>query len=113
MKIGWRGALGFGLSAAFLVWTLHDVPFARVWEVLRNSSISLFVLSTVVATMVFPMRAMRWRAILGPEYRHVSFGALWRATSIGMMVNNVIPARAGEIARGYVLAKEEPSVSYA
>lgn len=113
MNIGWRGALGFGLSAAFLVWTLHDVPFARVWDVLVHSSIPLFVLSTIVATAVFPMRAARWRAILGPEFKDVSFGSLWRATAIGMMVNNVIPARAGEIARGYVLSKEEPSVSFA
>ena len=113
MKIGWRGALGFGLSAAFLVWTLHDVPFAQVWEVLRGSSLSLFLLSAAVSTLVFPMRAMRWRVILGPAADAVSFGSLWRATAIGMMVNNVIPARAGEIARGYVLAKEEPTVTYA
>jgi uncharacterized membrane protein YbhN (UPF0104 family) len=113
MKIGWRGALGFGLSAAFLVWTLHDVPFAQVWQVLRASSVPLFLISTAVATLVFPMRAMRWRVILGPAAEGVPFGSLWRATAIGMMVNNVIPARAGEIARGYVLAKEEPKVTFA
>ena len=29
-----------------------------------------------------------------------------------MMVNNVIPARAGELARAYALSREQPSVAF-
>jgi uncharacterized protein (TIRG00374 family) len=51
---------------------------------------------------------VRWQIILAPVAQRISLGALWRATTIGMMVNNVIPARAGEIARAYALTKESP-----
>jgi uncharacterized protein (TIRG00374 family) len=113
MKIGWRGALGFALSAAFLAWTMREVSFAQVWGVLRESSLPLFLLSALVATLIFPLRALRWRVILDPVASDIAFGALWRSTAIGMMVNNVIPARAGELARAYALTKEDRRVSFA
>lgn len=113
MKIGWRGALGFALSAAFFVWTMREVSFAQVWGVLRQSSLPLFLLSAFVATIIFPLRALRWRVILEPVARDISIGALWRSTAIGMMVNNVVPARAGELARAFALTKEDQRVSFA
>ncbi len=113
MKIGWRGALGFVLSAALLVWTMREVSFAQVWDVLRQSSLPMFVVSALVATIIFPLRALRWRVILEPVAGDLSFGALWRSTAIGMMVNNVVPARAGELARAYALTREDGRVSFA
>lgn len=112
MKIGWRGALGFALSALLLVWTLRDVRFADVWRQLSTASLPLLLLSAVTATAIFPLRARRWRTILEPVEERVPFGKLWRSTAIGMMVNNVVPARAGEIARAYALTREEPSIPF-
>jgi uncharacterized protein (TIRG00374 family) len=37
---------------------------------------------------------------------------LWRAIAIGMMGNNVLPARAGELARAYTLSRESDRVSF-
>src|SRR3954471_11401461 len=59
------------------------------------------------ATAIFALRARRWRTILEPVAGRIPFGPLWRATAIGMMVNNVVPARAGEIARAYALTREQ------
>ena len=112
MKIGWRGALGFALSALLLAWTLRDVRFADVWRQLSAASLPLLLLSTVTATAIFPLRARRWRTILEPVAERVRFRKLWRATAIGMMVNNLVPARAGEIARAYALTREEPSIPF-
>src|SRR5262249_47419338 len=40
------------------------------------------------------------------------FSKLWRATAIGMMANNVLPARAGELARAYALSRETARVPF-
>lgn len=112
MKIDWRGALGIALSVALLVWALHGISLGEVWGQLRASNLPLFLLSAVVATLVFPLRAARWRPILGPSVDGVPFAALWRATAIGMMVNNVVPARAGEVARAFALTREAPRVPF-
>ena len=112
MKLGWRGALGFVLSALLLAWTLRDVHFADVWRELSTGDVPLLLLSAVTATAIFPLRARRWRTILDPVEQGIPLGRLWRATAIGMMVNNVVPARAGEIARAYALTREAPSVPF-
>ena len=113
MKIGWRGALGFVLSAAFLLWTMREVSFAQVWGVLRQSSLPRFRLSATGPTLIVQLRAVSGRVILEPIDHDIPFGALWRSTAVGMMVNNVFPARAGELARAYALTREEPRVNFA
>jgi glycosyltransferase 2 family protein len=113
MKLGWRGVVGLVLSVALLVWTLRDVRPSEVWRVLQGSNQLLFLLSAIAATVIFPIRAWRWRYILEPVAPHVPFGSLWRATAVGMMVNNVVPARAGELARAFALHREQRRVTFA
>lgn len=110
MKLDWKGALGIVLSALLLWWTLREVSFADVWGVLRQSNVLLFLLSTVAATLIFPLRARRWRTILEPVAGAIPFGPLWRSTAIGIMMNNVFPLRAGEFARAFALTREVPRV---
>lgn len=112
MKIGWRGILGVVISVALLWWTLRGESFSDIWAVLRESNLALFLLSAAVATLTFPIRAWRWRYILEPTAGTLPFGPLWRATAIGMMVNNVSPARAGELARAFVLARETGRIRF-
>ena len=113
MKLGWRGAIGIALSVALLVYALHDVNFRVVGGTLRQSNLALFALSAIAATLIFPLRARRWRVILDPIAPNLPFGSLWRATAIGMMIGNIVPARAGELARAYALSTEEPKVGFA
>ncbi|MBA3656049.1 MAG: flippase-like domain-containing protein [Gemmatimonadaceae bacterium] len=107
MKGRWRSVIGIALSAVLLWWTLRDVSLATVWGELRHSNLPLFLLATLLGTFIFPIRALRWRTILRP-IAEVPLGPLWRSTAIGMMVNNVVPARAGEIARAFALTREAP-----
>ena len=110
MKTNWRAALGIGLSVLLLWLTLRGVAFRDVWSVLRHSNFALFVLGTIVATCIFPLRARRWQPILEPVAGKIPFAPLWRATAIGMMANNVLPLRAGEVARAYSLTRLVPRV---
>ena len=95
MKLDWRSTLGIALSVLLLVWTLRDVSLNEVYTHLMASNLPLFILSAVTATLIYPLRARRWRIILSPVAPELPFGMLWRATAVGMMVNNVVPARAG------------------
>ncbi len=112
MRLNWKTALGFGLSALLLWLALRAVPLGNVVDVLRASNPWLFALCTIVATLIFPLRARRWQTILEPVAGRIPFGPLWRSTAIGMMVNNVVPARAGEVARAYALTKEVPRLTF-
>ena len=108
MRPGWRAALGVVLSAALIYWTLHGISPAEVGRQLSQADPLLFAAATLCATAIFGLRARRWQTILEPVAANIPLGPLWRATAVGMMVNNVVPARAGEIARAYALTKEAP-----
>ena len=112
MRLNWKSALGIVLSAGLLVWTLKDESPSEIWHVISQSNIPLLLLATALATSIFPLRAIRWRVILAPTAPNLSLGALWRSTAIGMMVNNVYPARLGEIARAYALTRETNRVGF-
>jgi glycosyltransferase 2 family protein len=106
MKAGWRAALGIVLSVGLLAFTLRGVHFSDVARVLRESNWWLFLAATICSTLIFPLRARRWRTILDPVSPSLPFGPLWRATAIGMATNNVLPARVGEPARAFALTRE-------
>ena len=112
MKFGWRGALGILLSAAFLYFAFRGIAFAEVATHIRRANLGLLLLSAVTATCIFPLRALRWRPILDPIAPRLPFSRLWSATAIGMMINNVVPARAGEFARAYALSRSTPEVPF-
>ena len=113
MKFGWRAVLGIVISVAFLYFAFRSLDWSRALTMARDANYWLLILSAAVATCMFPLRARRWKTILDPVAPNLPFGPLWRATAIGVMVTNVIPLRAGELARPYALNRQLPSVSFA
>jgi uncharacterized protein (TIRG00374 family) len=112
MKFGWRGALGIVISVAALFYAFHDVRWTDAMDHARHANYWLLLLGAAAATGMFPLRARRWRTILDPIAPRLPFGPLWRSTAIGMMVNNVVPLRAGEFARAYALTRELPQITF-
>lgn len=97
----WSGVVGVVISLALLWWALHDVSPRDAWNELRGMRLAPFLATLVVATLPFPLRTIRWRYLLRAEGATLPFVPLWHATAIGFMANNLLPARAGEVARAY------------
>ena len=112
MRAGWRGALGILISAGLLWFVLKDEDLGRVWQVIANSNSLLWLLCTFFATLIFPLRARRWQALLAPTYGRLPFKPLWEATAIGMMMNNAMGLRSGEPARAFALTRMDPRVKF-
>jgi glycosyltransferase 2 family protein len=107
----WRRAwlIGLVISVALLAWVLSKSHPAKVWEYAKHANGWLLLLTIVVATITFPVRAIRWRLILrDADGRPFPWMPLWHATTIGFMANNLLPARAGEVARAYVASRQLP-----
>jgi hypothetical protein len=101
--------LGLTVSVALLAWVLYRIDLREVWEYARHANSWLLLATVLVATITFPVRAIRWRIILRDVdgYRFPLL-PLWHATAIGFMANNLLPARAGEVARAYVATRQLP-----
>lgn len=78
---------------------MRDVKPREVMAELAGANLPLLLVSTVIVTLTFPARAIRWRILLAGEAPSAPMKPFWHATAIGFMANNVLPARAGEFAR--------------
>lgn len=103
----WKTWVGVGISVAAIWWAVQGVEWGAVWEALRRADYGLLAVVLVLAPIVnVGMRAIRWRILLVPA-GGVSFGSCVSATAVGLMANNVLPARIGEFVRAYALGKRE------
>jgi len=104
---GARVALGTGLSLLCLWLAFRDVPVSQIVAALGRADgrfVTLSVGLTLAGTM---MRAARWKLLYYPDHKSLNIFKLSEALFISQMLNIVIPARLGEIARLYFMGKLE------
>jgi glycosyltransferase 2 family protein len=98
--------LGLGVSAFALWWALPPNGLKSLPGYLASIDHTFLLGAVVVATITFPIRALRWRLLLRAEEGTAPpFGAVWHATAIGFMANNVLPFRLGEVVRAYAASR--------
>ncbi len=62
--------------------------------------------AVAVATLCFPLRAVRWRWLLHDDAgRPVGWGPAWHAVALGFAANNLLPLRAGELVRAWAASR--------
>ena len=67
------------------------------------------LLAVLVATLTFPLRALRWRLLLRePDGAALRPAAAWNGIAIGYAGNNLLPFRAGEVLRAYAASRLAP-----
>ncbi len=94
--------LTFGLLWFFL----RNADMPRVWAEMRRARPLLLVGAVLLTGVTYVLRALRWQYLLAP-IGHTRFGNAFRATVIGFAATFLLPARAGEVIRPYLLARRE------
>lgn len=92
--------LGTGFSLFFLWLAFRDVPLSGIVASFERLDWRFTFLAIGLSFVGTPARAARWKLLYHPE-QNVDFPRLTRALFIGQMLNIVIPARFGEVARIY------------
>jgi hypothetical protein len=93
--------LGVALSAGLLGWLLWRVDLAALGQQLRETRWGWALASCTLGIVGLWTRARRWYYLFPPGSHPP---ALVRAVMIGYMGNNVLPLRAGELLRVYVVS---------
>jgi uncharacterized protein (TIRG00374 family) len=100
--------IGILVSVAFIglfYWDQHD-SFDDIPQAFEQADYWWIAASLPVYFAGLWMRTIRWQYLLRPVKR-VSAARLYPVVIVGLMANNLIPARAGELARAYVLSVRE------
>lgn len=99
----WVGVLVSGLLLAIIVWTIDVREAVRA---LAAADIRWIGPALVLLGISLGIRAWRWRFIMAPV-KLINTHRLFSAMMIGFMGNNLLPARAGEFMRAYVIGKTQ------
>jgi len=99
-------AIGLIFSAGFLLLAFYNIQLSDVLAGFKKFN-PWYILPIVLLTVVyFLIRAFRWGLIFKP-HPVPSFKNLFSGVMIGVMVNNLVPAKIGELSRAFILGKKE------
>ena len=108
MKMGWKFALGIGVSAFFIWFVLRGVDPAEVITQISQANPWYFLASVFVGTAGYLIRALRWKVLLHPLKPDTALRSRFAGVSIGFAINNIFVGRLGELARAFALTRVEP-----
>lgn len=101
--------IGIAVSAAcvgIFIYTSDVRHPAKLRHAFSDVNYAWIAASLPVYYLALWVRTVRWQYLLRPV-KKVSAIRLYPVVIIGLMANNLIPARAGELARAYVLGQRE------
>jgi glycosyltransferase 2 family protein len=99
------GIAGFAVSIAFGWLAVRGLDFHEVRSALGRASWAWILASVCVVLVGLAMRSERWRTLFPRESRPAAVPTFW-ASQVGLLANNVLPLRAGELVRTLSLCRE-------
>jgi hypothetical protein len=101
-----RTALVTLLAIALFAWFLSRANLSAVRTEIAHARIGLIVWSIIIAGAMPIVRAIRWRYLLDP-IGPTRFVPVLKATIVGFAALALLPARAGDVIRPYLVARTE------
>jgi glycosyltransferase 2 family protein len=101
-----RNAALLALTLVLVAVFLRNADLHQVWAVMRTANPWLVATGVVCVMFSYVLRAVRWQVMLTP-LGQTRFPVALRATIIGFAASFILPARAGEVLRPWLLARRE------
>ncbi|MCF7919453.1 MAG: flippase-like domain-containing protein [Candidatus Cloacimonetes bacterium] len=98
--------IGIILGILFLILWLHIVDWQKLLWYFNNYDLTLIPLFSGFYIFAYLLRSWRWRLILKPELK-MGYIYCFQVFMAGMLVNYVIPVRAGELAKSVILKNKD------
>ncbi len=93
-----RFVLGLGMTIVSAAVLVFAVDWSKVIEVLRGANLKYVVLAVGFLIVSTASKTVRWRLLL-PDSTVVTVPRLYRILHVSYLLNNVVPARLGDVAR--------------
>jgi len=97
--------IGLAVSAAALWYSFREVEPAPLFEIIFSVNLPLIFLVMLQVEFMLFVRGHRWSLFLKPVKR-VSWIPLGWSVCIGFGINNLLPARVGEVARAISVSRK-------
>jgi hypothetical protein len=95
-------AAGFIISIVLLYFSLKGIEYRQLAETIARADLAYAFLPVCCIFLCLTLCSFRWSIITGSSVR---LRDAFIALVIGLFINNVLPARVGEVARAYAISK--------
>jgi glycosyltransferase 2 family protein len=106
-RSAWSWILSASLAALLLWWALRGVEWKQVAAILVSADWRLVVVAAGATSFSLFLRGLRWRILLNATCRLPVATVFW-ANNAGYLGNNLLPARAGELIRSFLISSRSP-----
>lgn len=106
MNNRFRFLIGLGVSGVALYVVLRELDFVVLRDILTRATYLYLLPAASISILTLWLRAVRWQYLLQPIGK-IGRPRLFSSIMIGYLGNNILPARAGDIIRAYVLGTRE------
>ncbi|MFQ5560929.1 MAG: lysylphosphatidylglycerol synthase transmembrane domain-containing protein [Nitrospinota bacterium] len=96
--------IGLAIAVAALYFTFRNISYSQLKGALASAEYIYLIPAWLIVVSSYLLRALRWKYLIKP-IKNVSTVSLLSPLMIGFM-GNLLPARAGEFIRAYVLGKK-------
>ncbi len=94
---------GYGVSILSLIWVFAKFPFAQLGGHIRTLDWMWLSIAILAEAAVYFVDAWRWMVLLRPA-GEPSFGCCLQAVFVGLLANDILPAKTGEVIRCFLLS---------
>jgi uncharacterized protein (TIRG00374 family) len=101
----WRVWLGIGVSLLCLFLIFGNVHLDELWRHLQQVSLGYMALGLLIFLLYLAIAAKRWQLLLTPLQRPTWTDSFLYGL-IGLLVNNLLPLRAGEVVKAVLMANK-------
>ncbi len=98
--------IGLIIIALSMYYAFKGVKLSELIDALKSVHYIYLIPAAFIVLMSYLLRAMRWRYLVGHVKKDITTAALFSPLLIGYMAN-MLPARAGEFIRAYLLSRKE------
>lgn len=95
-----RALLGLLVSLLCIWWVLQSVDVNQVFGLLKSVHLSWFLLAVIATAVSYFMRSWRWLFFF--SQKSPSIVQSYQCLNAGFFMNNVLPARIGELVRAHL-----------
>jgi len=96
--------IGFLISLIFLILSLYSLDIHNIWKSFKFADYRFIPISVILFLLSLYIRAFLWAYLLKDKI--MSKNRLFLHLMVGLMANNILPARLGEFVRAYTVGSE-------
>ena len=106
-----RKILSFCVATLCLYFAFNQVNIEDIYRALSNANLTYIFAAFITTFVTFILRSLRWKILLDSP-KHLELQKYISTTHIGYFLNNILPFRAGDLARAKLLSSNSTNIKF-